>query len=209
MARRAGAWAFFHSHYPTDWGVWPLPAVPCMYDGRLSALRGAGHDGDAGGGGTVAALCDRKVVRMDGESHFRPQSPSPRCFSGRLLAAATQPHTYLDTDSDTMGDTKKAYDATLERLAKIQSHLERTPRAGRLAGKVCIITGAGSQTGIGCVRGGGGGGMQTACCCPSCWEHCQGAGLMYALLSPFPPGQAGNSDPLCSPRRLAPVPCRL
>lgn len=48
-----------------------------------------------------------------------------------------------------MAGAKAAYEATLKRLELIQSHLERKPRSGRLAGKVCIVTGAGSLTGIG------------------------------------------------------------
>lgn len=43
----------------------------------------------------------------------------------------------------------RSYDATLRRLAHIQAHLKRHPRSGRLNGKVCIVTGAGSLTGIG------------------------------------------------------------
>lgn len=38
-------------------------------------------------------------------------------------------------------------EATLRRLASIQSHLSSLPRSGRLAGKVCIVTGAGSGIG--------------------------------------------------------------
>jgi len=37
----------------------------------------------------------------------------------------------------------------MERLAAIKSHLEGLPRSQRLKNKVCIITGAGSRTGIG------------------------------------------------------------
>ena len=35
----------------------------------------------------------------------------------------------------------EAYQKTLARIERIQSHLNTTPRAGRLKGKVCIITG--------------------------------------------------------------------
>ncbi|PWN45425.1 NAD(P)-binding protein [Ceraceosorus guamensis] len=45
--------------------------------------------------------------------------------------------------------SKKAYEQTLRRLEIIQSHLSSAPRSGRLSGKVCIVTGAGSPTGIG------------------------------------------------------------
>ncbi|KAG9094922.1 hypothetical protein FRC06_010333 [Ceratobasidium sp. 370] len=38
---------------------------------------------------------------------------------------------------------------TVERLQAIQSQLSMTPRAGKLKGKVCIITGVGSMKGIG------------------------------------------------------------
>lgn len=38
---------------------------------------------------------------------------------------------------------------TVERLQAIQSQLSSTPRAGKLKGKVCIITGVGSMKGIG------------------------------------------------------------
>lgn len=44
---------------------------------------------------------------------------------------------------------KKAYAATLQRLERIRNHLDTRPRSGRLAGKVAIITGCGSLTGIG------------------------------------------------------------
>ncbi|SJX60114.1 related to levodione reductase [Sporisorium reilianum f. sp. reilianum] len=44
---------------------------------------------------------------------------------------------------------KKAYAATLQRLDRIRNHLDTRPRSGRLAGKVAIITGCGSLTGIG------------------------------------------------------------
>ncbi|CAO1612641.1 unnamed protein product [Jaminaea pallidilutea] len=43
----------------------------------------------------------------------------------------------------------EAYEATLRRLSHIQSHLSRRIRSGRLNGKVCIVTGVGSLTGIG------------------------------------------------------------
>ncbi|CAO1621135.1 unnamed protein product [Parajaminaea phylloscopi] len=49
----------------------------------------------------------------------------------------------------TIGSQAGHYDATLRRLAHIQGHLARRPRSGRLDGKVCIVTGAGSLTGIG------------------------------------------------------------
>ena len=38
---------------------------------------------------------------------------------------------------------------TLDRLQTIQSQLTTAPRAGKLKGKVCIITGVGSMKGIG------------------------------------------------------------
>ena len=44
---------------------------------------------------------------------------------------------------------QEAYKATLKRLEQIQNHLQNKARSGRLAGKVCIITGAGSLNGIG------------------------------------------------------------
>lgn len=53
------------------------------------------------------------------------------------------------SSSSSKSGTDSTYDATLRRLAHIQSHLTRRPRSGRLNGKVCIVTGAGSLTGIG------------------------------------------------------------
>jgi NAD(P)-dependent dehydrogenase (short-subunit alcohol dehydrogenase family) len=47
------------------------------------------------------------------------------------------------------GDQSEAFRAMQRRLELIQRHLERKNRSGRMAGKVCIITGAGSPTGIG------------------------------------------------------------
>lgn len=44
---------------------------------------------------------------------------------------------------------KAAYEVTLQRLERIRNHLDKRPRSGRLAGKVAIITGCGSLTGIG------------------------------------------------------------
>ncbi|CAO1622971.1 unnamed protein product [Sympodiomycopsis kandeliae] len=44
---------------------------------------------------------------------------------------------------------QKHHEATLRRLEVIQKHLESVPRSGRLAGKVAIVTGVGSLTGIG------------------------------------------------------------
>lgn len=44
---------------------------------------------------------------------------------------------------------KKVYAATLERLDRIRNHLDKRPRSGRLSGKVAIITGCGSVSGIG------------------------------------------------------------
>ncbi|PWZ02962.1 NAD(P)-binding protein [Testicularia cyperi] len=44
---------------------------------------------------------------------------------------------------------KQAYEATLKRLDQIRTHLDRRPRSGRLSGKVAIITGCGSMSGIG------------------------------------------------------------
>ncbi|SNX81395.1 related to levodione reductase [Melanopsichium pennsylvanicum] len=44
---------------------------------------------------------------------------------------------------------KAAYTATLERLDRIRNHLDKRPRSGRLSGKVAIITGCGSLSGIG------------------------------------------------------------
>lgn len=40
---------------------------------------------------------------------------------------------------------------TTERLKKIQAHFGSGPRGDKLKGKVCVITGAGSLKGIGCV----------------------------------------------------------
>jgi NAD(P)-dependent dehydrogenase (short-subunit alcohol dehydrogenase family) len=44
---------------------------------------------------------------------------------------------------------KSAYEATVARLTAIRAHLESAPRRGRLAGKVAVVTGAGSRSGIG------------------------------------------------------------
>ncbi|EPQ32291.1 uncharacterized protein PFL1_00488 [Pseudozyma flocculosa PF-1] len=44
---------------------------------------------------------------------------------------------------------KKAYEVVVARLERIRNHLDNKPRSGRLAGKVAIITGCGSLTGIG------------------------------------------------------------
>lgn len=44
---------------------------------------------------------------------------------------------------------KQAYAVTLQRLERIRSHLDTKPRSGRLSGKVAIITGCGSVSGIG------------------------------------------------------------
>jgi hypothetical protein len=41
---------------------------------------------------------------------------------------------------------------TAERLKRIQNQVSGGPRGGTLKDKVCIITGAGSMKGIGCVR---------------------------------------------------------
>ncbi|KAI0344740.1 3-oxoacyl-reductase [Trametopsis cervina] len=46
-------------------------------------------------------------------------------------------------------DGQEFRDRTLARLKSIQGHLDKTPRSGRLHGKVCIITGVGSLKGIG------------------------------------------------------------
>lgn len=51
--------------------------------------------------------------------------------------------------SDKQELQKKAYEATQERLEQIKSHLDRRLRSGRLAGKVAIVTGCGSLSGIG------------------------------------------------------------
>ncbi|EMD32131.1 hypothetical protein CERSUDRAFT_88410 [Gelatoporia subvermispora B] len=40
-------------------------------------------------------------------------------------------------------------DRTVSRLKSIQTHLETAPRSGKLKGKVCVVTGVGSLTGIG------------------------------------------------------------
>lgn len=45
--------------------------------------------------------------------------------------------------------SKEAYQKTLARVEKIQSHLKSSPRGSKLKGKVCIITGVGSMKGIG------------------------------------------------------------
>lgn len=41
---------------------------------------------------------------------------------------------------------------TRARLETIRAHLETAPRSGKLKGKTCVITGAGSLKGIGSVR---------------------------------------------------------
>lgn len=41
---------------------------------------------------------------------------------------------------------------TRARLETIKTHLETAPRSGKLKGKICVITGAGSLKGIGSVR---------------------------------------------------------
>lgn len=69
-----------------------------------------------------------------------------RDFSNRFFTLTTCTNTKLRIK---MTD---GYEKTLERLKIIQSHLERKPRSGRLAGKVAIITGVGSLTGIGWVN---------------------------------------------------------
>lgn len=42
--------------------------------------------------------------------------------------------------------------SSLARIQQVQMHLDTTPRGIRMKGKVCIITGAGSLKGIGCVK---------------------------------------------------------
>ena len=44
---------------------------------------------------------------------------------------------------------------TRARLETIKTHLETAPRSGKLRGKTCVITGAGSLKGIGSVRSSG------------------------------------------------------
>ncbi|EIN11506.1 NAD(P)-binding protein [Punctularia strigosozonata HHB-11173 SS5] len=46
-------------------------------------------------------------------------------------------------------DDKEFYKQTVQRLAKIQSHLSETPRGTRMKGKVCVVTGVASLKGIG------------------------------------------------------------
>lgn len=58
---------------------------------------------------------------------------------------------YVNLRSKSSGNSDEFYKRTLARLQKIQTHLETAPRAGRLKDKVCIVTGAGSLKGIGCV----------------------------------------------------------
>ncbi|OCB86841.1 NAD-binding protein [Sanghuangporus baumii] len=50
------------------------------------------------------------------------------------------------TSADAMNE---AYKKTLARVERIKSHLQTSPRLGRLQGKVCIITGVDSLKGIG------------------------------------------------------------
>ena len=47
---------------------------------------------------------------------------------------------------------KKALEKTLNRIKGIQGHLDVAPRRQRLQGKVAIVTGTNSLTGIGSVR---------------------------------------------------------
>ncbi|KAF7306152.1 hypothetical protein HMN09_00770500 [Mycena chlorophos] len=56
---------------------------------------------------------------------------------------------YARTTSSNTTNAAAYYEATKERLAKIQSHLSESPRGTRLKGKVCIVTGVGSLKGIG------------------------------------------------------------
>ncbi|PWN25381.1 NAD(P)-binding protein [Jaminaea rosea] len=51
--------------------------------------------------------------------------------------------------ASTSSAAAKGYESTLRRLEHLQSHLTRRPRSGRVSGYVCIVTGAGSPTGIG------------------------------------------------------------
>lgn len=48
--------------------------------------------------------------------------------------------------------SKKALEKTLNRVKGIQGHLDAAPRRQRLQGKVAIVTGANSLTGIGSVH---------------------------------------------------------
>lgn len=96
--------------------------------------------------------------RSRGEAGERERERESRHLS--LLLSPTLSYTPLSIPF-TMGEKGSAsdgYQATLKRLEQIQSHLQNKPRSGRLAGKVCIVTGAGSPNGIGCVNGGRGGG---------------------------------------------------
>nr|GAT56804.1 predicted protein [Mycena chlorophos] len=56
---------------------------------------------------------------------------------------------YARATSSNTTNAAAYYQATKERLAKIQSHLSESPRGTRLKGKVCIVTGVGSLKGIG------------------------------------------------------------
>lgn len=53
-----------------------------------------------------------------------------------------------DMPASTSSSAAKGYESTLRRLEHLQSHLTRRPRSGRVSGYVCIVTGAGSPTGI-------------------------------------------------------------
>lgn len=57
----------------------------------------------------------------------------------------------VNTRTQASGSTEEFYKRTVARLQQIQGQLDRTPRAGRVQDKVCIITGVGSLKGIGCV----------------------------------------------------------
>ncbi|KAF7292884.1 hypothetical protein MIND_01187500 [Mycena indigotica] len=70
----------------------------------------------------------------------------------RASAFISSPGTSMSSYSRTRAagtDGQAYYEATKERLAKIQSHLANSPRGRRLQDKVCIVTGVGSLKGIG------------------------------------------------------------
>lgn len=89
------------------------------------------------------------VARLETHTHLS----IPALF----LAAPCFRHTFVlqqNFSRTNMAQTKddqqkQAYAATLQRLERIRNHLDKRPRSGRLAGKVAIITGCGSVSGIG------------------------------------------------------------
>jgi hypothetical protein len=58
----------------------------------------------------------------------------------------------MSSYSDNKNKAQANYAKTAERLKRIQNQVSGGPRGGTLNGKICIVTGAGSMKGIGCVH---------------------------------------------------------